>query len=60
MINVPLATNTDNKNFRQTIERKFDPALEQFKPQIIFISADFDAHAEDPLAQLELIEKNYV
>jgi acetoin utilization deacetylase AcuC-like enzyme len=60
MINVPLAAGTDGKGFRQAVEREFGPALERFKPQMIFISAGFDAHAEDPLAQLGLVEEDYV
>jgi len=36
------------------------PALEQFKPQMVFVSAGFDAHAEDPLASLSLVDDDYV
>lgn len=60
MINVPLKAGTDGKGFRQAVETEFAPALERFKPQFIFISAGFDAHAEDPLAQLALVRDDYV
>lgn len=60
MINVPLAAGTDGMKFRKGVETEFLPALERFKPEFIFISAGFDAHADDPLAQLELVEDDYI
>jgi len=60
MINVPLKAGTDGQGFRQAVTAEFAPALERFKPQFIFISAGFDAHAEDPLAQLGLLREDYV
>ncbi len=60
MINVPLKAGTDGQGFRQAVTAEFAPALERFKPQFIFISAGFDAHADDPLAQLGLLREDYV
>lgn len=60
MINVPLAAGTDGKGFRKAVETEFLPALEHFKPEFVFISAGFDAHAEDPLAQLGLVKDDYI
>lgn len=60
MINVPLPAYTNGKSFRQAVEKEFTPALESFKPQMIFVSAGFDAHVHDPLAQLALVENDYV
>jgi len=60
MINVPLKAGTDGHGFRQAVTAEFAPALERFKPQLIFISAGFDAHADDPLAQLGLLREDYV
>jgi len=60
MINVPLPAYTDGQGFRQAVEEEFTPALASFKPQMIFVSAGFDAHAHDPLAQLGLVEDDYV
>jgi len=60
MINVPLPAGTDGKAFRAAVESEFAPALEQFKPQIIFISAGFDAHRDDPMASLKLIRDDYI
>lgn len=60
MINVPLAAGTDGKAFRTAVEKEFAPALEKFKPQIVFVSAGFDAHRDDPLAALNLIRDDYI
>jgi acetoin utilization deacetylase AcuC-like enzyme len=60
MVNVPLAAGTSGKDFRLVVEKEFAPALDRFKPQMIFVSAGFDAHANDPLAQLGLVRDDYV
>lgn len=59
MVNVPLPAMTDGKAFRQAVENEFAPALEKFKPQMVFVSAGFDAHALDPLAELRLVREDY-
>ena len=60
MVNVPLPAMTDGKGFRTAVENEFAPALEKFKPQMVFVSAGFDAHALDPLAELRLVREDYV
>jgi len=59
-VNVPLAAGTGTDDFRYAILEHWMPELEKFKPQMIFISAGFDAHAEDPLAQLVLGDNDFV
>lgn len=59
MINVPLAAGTDGLGFRAAVTQHWLPALEQFKPQMLFISAGFDAHREDGMAGLNLVEADY-
>jgi acetoin utilization deacetylase AcuC-like enzyme len=59
MVNVPLPPYTRGPAMREAVERQWLPALEEFKPQMIFISAGFDAHREDPLAQMGLVEADY-
>lgn len=59
-VNVPLSAGCNSADFRAAISQTWIPALEQFKPQMIFISAGFDAHAEDPLASLSLIDDDFV
>ena len=59
IINVPLAAMTDGQGFRAAVERAWLPALERFQPQLVFVSAGFDAHREDPLAYLNLEDEDY-
>jgi len=54
MINVPLPANASGEAFREAVTREFTPAIEAFKPEILFVSAGFDAHRQDPLANLAL------
>jgi acetoin utilization deacetylase AcuC-like enzyme len=59
MLNVPVAAHTDGQKIRQIVESVWLPRLNEFRPELIFISAGFDAHRDDPLAQLDLIEDDY-
>ena len=59
MINVPIPPYTRGGELRETILAMWMPRLEEFKPQMIFISAGFDAHREDDLGQLGLVEADY-
>ncbi len=60
MINVPLAAGSDGAAARDALEQSWLPALDAFKPQLILISAGFDAHREDLLGGLALVEDDYV
>ena len=57
--NVPLPAGTKGPEFRAAIEAQWLPEIERFAPQLIFVSAGFDAHAGDPLAQLLLTVDDY-
>jgi acetoin utilization deacetylase AcuC-like enzyme len=59
IINVPLPAMTGGPGFRKAVERFWLPALESYKPQLVFVSAGFDAHREDPLAYLQLEDEDY-
>ena len=59
MVNIPLAAYSGGKEFRAAVETYWLPALEAFKPQMLFISAGFDAHREDDLAMLNFVEADY-
>ena len=59
IIATPLAARTSGSQFRQAIDATWWPALEQFQPELIIISAGFDAHADDPLASLALHEEDF-
>jgi acetoin utilization deacetylase AcuC-like enzyme len=60
MINVPLPASTNGKIVRDMITKTWIPRLDEFKPQLIIISAGFDAHREDDLGQMGLVEDDYV
>jgi len=59
-VNVPLNSGCSSADFRGAITDTWLPALESFKPQMIFISAGFDAHMDDPLASLNLQDNDFV
>src|ERR1700689_3347526 len=59
MINVPLAEGSDGAAAKKAVETAWLPALEKFKPEMIFISAGFDAHREDLLGGMALVEADY-
>jgi acetoin utilization deacetylase AcuC-like enzyme len=59
MINVPVPAYTRGAEVREMIEQNWMQRLEAFAPQMIFISAGFDAHREDDLGQLGLVEADY-
>lgn len=59
MVNVPVAPYTRGAAVRETIDAMWMPALEAFAPQMVFISAGFDAHREDDLGQMGLVEADY-
>ncbi len=59
MCNVPIPPYTRGGEVRDMIEAMWMPRLEEFRPQMIFISAGFDAHREDDLGQLGLVESDY-
>ena len=59
VLNLPLAAGAGTKEFRTAFSKKLIPALKKFRPDFVFISAGFDAHRADPLALLELEEKDF-
>jgi len=59
MVNVPLAAGSDGRAARKAFEQRWLPALQQFEPQMVLISAGFDAHREDLLGGLALVEEDY-
>jgi acetoin utilization deacetylase AcuC-like enzyme len=59
MVNVPMAPYTRGPAVREAIEQQWLPALEAFRPEMVFISAGFDAHREDELGQMGLVEADY-
>jgi acetoin utilization deacetylase AcuC-like enzyme len=59
MMNIPVPAYTDGEAIRHLVETHWLPKLRKFKPEFIFISAGFDAHREDEMGQLHLVEADY-
>ena len=59
IVNTPLPAGTGSRVFRNALEADWLPALEQHRPDLILVSAGFDAHRDDPLAGLELGDDDF-
>jgi len=59
IVNVELAPGSGSDIFRKAYDDRILPALWDWKPQLLMISAGFDAHARDPLAQIELTDDDF-
>jgi acetoin utilization deacetylase AcuC-like enzyme len=59
MHNVPLAPGADGEALREAVRETWLPALDEHEPELILISAGFDAHRDDPLAGLAFVESDY-
>ncbi|WP_188609053.1 histone deacetylase family protein [Chelatococcus reniformis] len=59
IVNVPLPAGTNSRSFREAFDFAILPRLEAFKADLIIISAGFDAHWRDPLANLNLTEADF-
>lgn len=59
LVNLPVPAYTKGMEVRDLIESIWVPRLEAFRPEMIFISAGFDAHREDDMGQMGLVEQDY-
>jgi len=59
IVDAPLHPGAGGREFREAVGAKWKPAIEKFAPELILVSAGFDAHRDDPLANLELLENDY-
>ncbi len=59
IVNVPLRPMSGSSQFRLGVTQRILPALDAFRPELVLVSAGFDAHKSDPLAQLLLDEGDY-
>ncbi len=60
IINVPLRRDADGAVFRQVVNEHWLPALDRFKPEMIFVSAGFDAHRNNDMSQVHFSDDDYV
>lgn len=59
VVNAPLRPGDGGAQFREAFETRILPRLREFKPDLVVISAGFDAHTRDPLANLNLVEADF-
>jgi acetoin utilization deacetylase AcuC-like enzyme len=59
MVNLPLPARSSGRTMREAVDLMWLPRLHAFKPQMIFVSAGFDAHREDDLGGMALVEADY-
>jgi len=59
MVNVPLAAGAGSREFREAVREAWLPALNDFRPELVIFSAGFDAHVEDDMAMLRLVDGDY-
>ena len=59
LVDAPLHPGAGGEEFREAVTAKWQPAVRKFAPELILVSAGFDAHRDDPLANLELVEDDY-
>jgi acetoin utilization deacetylase AcuC-like enzyme len=59
LVKAPLAAGSDGHSFREAIRAHWLEALDAFRPELVCISAGFDAHHQDPMAELNLTERDY-
>lgn len=58
-LNFPLPAGTDANEYKNIFNERITPELESYKPQLIILSAGFDAHKDDPLANMLLLDDDY-
>jgi acetoin utilization deacetylase AcuC-like enzyme len=59
IFNAPLSPGDDGEDFRAAFDERILPALDAFAPEFLVVSAGFDAHLRDPLAQIRLLEPDF-
>lgn len=59
VVNAPLSAGDNGTQFREAFESRILPRLDEFRPDLVIISAGFDAHMRDPLANLQLVESDF-
>jgi acetoin utilization deacetylase AcuC-like enzyme len=58
-VNLPMAPGSEDDDYLRATDERVVPKLDEFKPEVLLISAGFDAHRDDPLAQVELSEEGF-
>jgi acetoin utilization deacetylase AcuC-like enzyme len=58
-LNIPLPAETGENRYVEAFKEEINPRLLQFKPEMLFLSAGFDAHKDDPLGGMRLTENSF-
>ncbi len=58
-LNVPMRAGSGDDEYAQAFERAVEPTLARFEPELVLVSAGFDAHGEDPLADMRITEGGF-
>jgi acetoin utilization deacetylase AcuC-like enzyme len=58
-VNVPLPAGSGDVEYRAAFESLVEPAVRAFEPDLVLVSAGFDAHRDDPLAEMEVTEDGF-
>ncbi|HKU56962.1 MAG TPA: histone deacetylase [Gaiellaceae bacterium] len=58
-VNVPLPAGSGDEEYLEAFERVVEPAVERFGPELVLVSAGFDAHADDPLSEMYVTEDGF-
>jgi acetoin utilization deacetylase AcuC-like enzyme len=58
-VNIPLSAGSGDKEYMHVFDRIVEPAVSRFEPELVLVSAGFDAHEEDPLAGMQVTEKGF-
>lgn len=59
ILNLPLPAGTGSAAYRQVVEERVVPAIDAFAPELVLLSAGFDAHRADPLGSMRLVEDDF-
>jgi acetoin utilization deacetylase AcuC-like enzyme len=58
-VNIPMSPGCEDAQYLDAMKDKVLPRIDAFKPEVMLLSAGFDAHRDDPLAQMELTEEGF-
>ena len=58
-LNIPMRAGSGDEDYRRAFDRVVEPALARFQPELLLVSAGFDAHEDDPLADVRLTEDGF-
>ena len=58
-MNIPLAAGSGDDEYMQAFQELVEPAVRSFEPELVIVSAGFDAHIDDPLAGMNVTERGF-